>query len=249
MTMTEKHQEIRPLLAMYALGGLDAEERSVVDGHLVDCKDCQRELARFSEVADGLLQAVPPQAAPGTIRRHLESALSRRVKPAPVRRSPALAWTRLALGLGLAALVGVNLLLAANVSQLSQQVRDLASQVDRNQTGLALMTYPTVQVAELQGQTVFGTLVYDPARRVAVVYAWGLPHLPPGQAYQAWFRQDSQDRVNGGLFQAQDPDSFTVVVVEAPEALASYTGLGVTIEPATGSPGPSSPTVFSADFH
>ena len=248
MSSNDVCQEIRPLLAGYALGALDPEERDQVDRHLPACPSCRLALAEFTRVADGLLELVPPQPPPSAIRRRLEAQLGRQPDKPTAGRPRWAGWPRLALGLGLAALVGLNLLMLSNLAGLAGQVESLSRQVERNQTGLALMTYPTSHVVELQGESVFGTLVYDPGGRVVVVYAWGLPRLPAGQAYQAWFRQGDQDRVSGGLFQAQDPDSFTVIVLEAPEPVAAYAGLGITIEPAAGSPGPTSPSVFTADF-
>ena len=48
------HEEIRDLLAVYALGALPADERDSVRSHLAGCVDCCFETLHFTEAAVGL---------------------------------------------------------------------------------------------------------------------------------------------------------------------------------------------------
>jgi anti-sigma-K factor RskA len=61
--MTERlpHHELQLLLGAYVLGGLDADDRRLLEEHLPSCKTCTAELARFAAVP-GLLQLAPAPA-------------------------------------------------------------------------------------------------------------------------------------------------------------------------------------------
>ncbi|HTO53020.1 MAG TPA: anti-sigma factor [Myxococcota bacterium] len=64
--MTE-HEELLELAELYALGGLSAEDRARLAGHVADgCAACEAALGSASRLADELLLAVTPvQPAPG----------------------------------------------------------------------------------------------------------------------------------------------------------------------------------------
>ncbi len=99
-----------------------------------------------------------------------------------------------------------------------------------------------------EGQDAYGTIVFDPDRPVAAMYAWGLEPLPPGRTYQVWLRTRSDGRVSAGTFQSTGGKTFTLVVIRAPDPLQAYAGFGVTIEPEGGSPAPIGTNVLSGDF-
>jgi anti-sigma-K factor RskA len=80
-----------------------------------------------------------------------------------------------------------------------------------------------------------GTLVVD-----------NLPPLEEDQQFQLWLVRDSQ-RASGGVFSV-DEDGYGSVWVSSPEPLASYTGFGITIEPAGGSAGPTGEKVLGNDL-
>jgi anti-sigma-K factor RskA len=76
------------------------------------------------------------------------------------------------------------------------------------------------------------------------LYVQGLPQLTSERQYQLWLIKDGA-RVNGGVFSV-GPTGEGVLYVDAPVPLATYTGFGVTVEPAGGSPGPTGPRVLAA---
>jgi anti-sigma-K factor RskA len=166
------------------------------------------------------------------------------------------AWAGMAV---VAILLGANLFVLgqtwrmirgqqASLDQLTAAQSRLSEDLQANQTAVALVSYPTSEAVRVVGDHAYGTFVYDPGLRVAVLYAWGLDPLPGGETYQAWLIDPSGGRSNAGVFQAAEGGRFTVFIVSASSPLQDFSGLGVTIEPPGGSPGPTGPRVLAADF-
>lgn len=248
MSRSEECRHIRELIPAHALGALDEGEAERVTRHLGGCPDCAEALAEYRGVAEGLLHAPPPQPAPAYLREQLLSELPTSPADPPMEDRGGSRLSRWALAAAAAALLVVNVLLLFQLRALRAEQAQLQAQVDRNQMALAVQSYPSSQVLEVEGENVFGSFIYDPGRTVAVLYAWGLQPLPEGQVYQAWLTDVDGQRASGGLFRAQDPNSFTIVVLWAPSSLNEYERLGVTVEPVGGSQQPSGPPVLTADF-
>ena len=65
------HEEIRDLLAVYALGALPDDEHDLVRDHLRWCVDCCFETLRFTETAVGLAkEALRGAGCPHCRRNH-----------------------------------------------------------------------------------------------------------------------------------------------------------------------------------
>lgn len=242
-------QEIQPLIAAYALEALDQEEHAAVEAHLEDCPNCRVALAEYEAVTEMLLASIPEEPPPSAVRRRLEAAL--RHEPAatrPPRTWPRLPELRAVMGAAVVVLIGLNLFLLASVIQLRQAQEVLREQLAVSQTALAVSSYPTSTVASLEGDQAFGTLMYDPRRRVAVLYAWGLPALPKGRAYQAWLSDEAGQRVSAAIFHSLESEQFSLVLIRAPNPVGEFTGFGVTIEPEGGSLAPTGERVMFTDL-
>jgi hypothetical protein len=80
----------------------------------------------------------------------------------------------------------------------------------------------------------------------AILRAEGFPPLQEGQAYQLWLiRGDT--RTSGGLFTVDESGCGTYVF-HPTQALDQFDGMGITPEPAGGSPGPTAPPVVRAQL-
>lgn len=134
-----------------------------------------------------------------------------------------LAWRpALGFGAGAAALVVVvlgltsftlwnrNQSLSAEVSSLSNRLREAQGEIAGQREQLAsaravdeLLASPAVRVAELSGKTpapqAHAMLAYDRSTGRAVVMATGLPPCPEGHAYQLWLIADNKP-LPGGTF-------------------------------------------------
>lgn len=70
----------------------------------------------------------------------------------------------------------------------------------------------------------------------------GLPPLAETQEYQLWLIRDGQ-RTSGAVF-ATDEKSYGGTRIRAPRSLLDYSAVGITIEPAGGSPQPTGEQVL-----
>ena len=246
------------LLPAYALHALGQHERALVEEHIVQCATCRRALSEYQDVAEELLYAAPQTPAPA----HLRADLVRRVRnsgKASVRPAAPQAVSRQAGGARrwVYALVAAFLLLlsVANLvwwrmaSDLRASQAALQEQVEAQRVAMQLLASGG-QTAVLRGDQpapqVVALLTWAPDQTAAVLQVSDLPPAPAGQAYQLWLVRDGQ-RDSGGLF-APDPQGRGVLVVQAPQPLQSYQAVGVTLEPAGGSPGPTGPRVFGGSL-
>ena len=86
-TMSDaRHQRLAELLPSYALGALEADEQTAVEGHLADCPECASELAAWRRTAERLADATAPVAPTAAARERVLAALGDAGGPA--RRAP-----------------------------------------------------------------------------------------------------------------------------------------------------------------
>ena len=215
------------LLSEHALGMLRGAELRRVERHLRQCATCREELASWQQVADSLAYAPPPVEPSEELRERIlgigpapaaERSLMRRLAPA---------WAALGVA-ALAVSVGFNVALWQRAGAAEALVAE----------SRAVRLVPTADAAGASAR-----LVPTADARRATLVAQGLPPLPPDRQYQLWLIKDGV-RVSGGVFSVS-PDGRAKVAVRAPMPLATYTGFGVTIEPAGGSPGPTGPRVLA----
>ena len=88
-----------------------------------------------------------------------------------------------------------------------------------------------------------GFLLLKPDDLHAVLIVQNLPSLPQDRAYQIWLGRGDRQRDNGGVFRV-DEQGFGLVSITAPRPFTAYQRVGITEEPAGGSPGPTSPRVI-----
>ncbi len=237
------HEVVRDLIPAYALGAADTEEQAEVERHLKQCAECRALLADYRLLADDLLYAVPQRSAPS----HLTADLRRRL--AQPRHRQALRWRGLSARAGalVALAASIVLLFATNLYWWSRATA-IEERVAMQATAIvALAEAPTVT---LQGDALApnarGVLYYRPEATVAVLHVYHLPPVEQGKVYQIWLIRDGQ-RDSGGLFTVDEEGEGTALVT-APRPLREYNAVGVTMEPAGGSPGPTSPRVIGGDL-
>jgi len=178
------HDDHRALLALRALGSLDAADGGALEAHLDTCRACGAELAALSEAAASLALLAPPVAPPADALPRLLAALDDGgAHPRPGRRP-------LAIAAGLAVAAGVALLLAAQWrlrGRLDAASRELAAlhEVGR------FVASPDVSVVPLWGPAGAGDgahakIAYDHASGRFVFLAARMPPPPPGRGYRLW---------------------------------------------------------------
>jgi len=245
--ITASCQPFRDLLPAYALEALDPDEIRAVEAHLRTCLDCRACLEEYRAVSEGLLFALPPVAPPPRVRAHLIAQIAASKKPATSAWRTWPIW-QLAGGLALAVLLVLNISTIAQLEGLQRQQITLTRQLQASQTALALVAYPEGLKLNVTGQGAAGTLILNPELKSGVLFAWGLATLDEAHTYQVWLIQPDGHRVSGGLFRPEPGLPFVSVVIPSSRPFSDFTGLGVTIEPAGGSPAPTGMRVLGTSF-
>jgi anti-sigma-K factor RskA len=66
-----RHEDYKQLLALEAVGALEAGERGALSGHLPSCAECREELRELADAAASLAYTVAPSAPPPGMRAQL----------------------------------------------------------------------------------------------------------------------------------------------------------------------------------
>ena len=245
MMSIEEH--VLDLLPLYALDCLDEVEIIRVSEHLALCPACQAEWRAYRATVDQLALA-GPEAAPSP---ELKARLMSRVQPSDQSMTPQTtpSWSNslqifmgrfgpglVAAGLALILLLGLsNFWLWQQLNQLEAAQSELAVMRTVPLAGTELIPLANgLVVISVDGE--HGTLVVD-----------GLPPLDEAHQYQLWLIEDDGQRQSGGVFSV-DQEGYGALWVSSPAPLSDYTAVGITIEPAGGSPGPTGDKVMGGSL-
>lgn len=228
--MTEhEHDEIRSLIAPYALGALPEDEVRLVRAHILECEECMAEADDHLQAASSLSATVGTvEAPPGFADRVVARAAESLGEPAAVRERRR-TWRFLpAAAAGVLAIVA--LLLAAIVI-------DTRGDLERNEKALVALLQGA-RGAELRGE---GSTVARvvPTENGSTLVVAGLAEAPEGRTYQLWFLKDDAEPVSAGVFDV----SGDLSVVESDVRFEDFTGAAVTVEPDGGSDQPTGAVV------
>jgi anti-sigma-K factor RskA len=227
------HALFRENIPAYALGALDANDSAALAIHLKSCTSCRDELAAYQTLSDNLLMAIPPQTPPTSLRQRLKTKL-----PSARKASNGL-WTwsfgQSALAIGFMALLLLNIFTLFQMQSFQRQQARLSSQLQSEQTAMALLSYPDTQTLLITSQNVTGTVLLEKDRNTAVIILWNLSPIADNQTYARLFRPE-----------ANQP--FTSIPIFSKQALSGFSGIGATLEPLGGSSHPTGLRLFSVDF-
>lgn len=230
-------QELHALVGAYAVDALDDIERRRFEDHLAECESCSRETRGLREAAAhlGTAVALPP---PPRLRERVMADVAR-VRPLP----PLLSDIRGRRGrtpwlLTLTA-AACLLVVAGFMGVLTVRAQDRADRAEAASRQLIdVLAAPDARQASGRASTGgSGTVVASRAKGKAVVVLAGVPRLPSSQTYELWLMGPNRPRPAGLL-----RDSGTPVIATG---LGDATQVGVTVEPAGGSPQPTSVPVLT----
>ena len=222
-----QHDEIRDLLAAYALGSVPPDEHDEIKRHLPTCDECRLEVADYEAVSGALAMAVDPVEPPaGFTERVVTAAVGERSQPQSVRASRR--WGRLGILAG-AALAAVILAIGGTVLESRQDA-------ERRQEVLALLG---------SGEGISLTGTNDVIGRVAgsEFAIAGVDEAPEGKTYQLWLMRGEScpstdpsecDLVSAGTFDTEDG----VALLELDESASEWEDAAVTIEKEGGASAP-----------
>ncbi|MET9323407.1 anti-sigma factor [Streptomyces sp. NPDC003038] len=235
-----KHDEhLHTLTGAYALGALTGEEHHAFSAHLRHCEACLQEVRDFEATAARLAAAASlPAPAPmrQAVLRHIDTvrqAPPRTQPPAPARLTTVL--TRRTGALVVAASIAAAAAFGGLAAWQYQQAEQARTQVQRTnqqaQDLAAVMAAPDART--VHGRTTTGAttaVITSALRDKAVFVSSGLPTPPAGKTYQLWFDDRGTMRPAGLLH-----SDGAVMLQGHPD---SARAVGLTLEPAGGSPQP-----------
>jgi len=209
---------IHDLAAPYALDALDPEEEREFERHLAACPRCREAVAAFSATAAELACAVAPAAPPPELRGRITAAVrAEQSNVVPLR--PRWATAALAVAaVAACAAIGLGIWGAHLHSELSSPGQ--------------------LQALPLSGAQ--GSVVVGRHGEAALVVS-GLAAAPSGRTYELWVMRGSSAKP-AGLFAG----GGGTTTVHVGEPVGSGERVGVTLEPAGGSPQPTSAPLFTS---
>jgi anti-sigma-K factor RskA len=250
------------LIPAYALGALDVGERAEVEALLATDDEARTLLAEYQAVTEAIVLTAPARRAPAHLNADLRQRLaasrpqptatapqsepelvpppvSPTARPALQRRSPV--WVRYMAAAAMIALVFAAVLLLrskpAPPDDPAQRYEWIMAQDNIRRIPIAASDpSPNTQ----------GELVLTADGEYGVIEVWQLPTIQTDQTIQLWLIDD-QGAHSGGLLaftQTQGPNYINVPLSKPAD---DYKAIGVSIEPAGGSPkadGPSGPRIF-----
>ena len=246
--------EAEELLGAYALDALPEGDAAALRAHLETCPEQAAKAGELRVLADSLHVTIEAVAAPPALRARVLDAIAREpqesaVMPKPiaidsgriarrpeslglpvnVRRFPTFAFAAVAA----AFIAVVGGLLAWNISLQNR----LDDRFDVSRASA---------IAPLQGastQSGHGAVVYFSDRKKALVVGDDLPVPAAGKTYQVWALDTSGQPRSIGLM-APDGNGHASMLIDYDTASAGT--LAITVEPAGGSPLPTTAAVFTA---
>lgn len=242
-------------LAAYALDAMAADEHADVAAHLADCPACRRQLDEWTAVTARLAHVAPPVQPPAGMRERVlarATATPRLTVASPARRRD-LGW---AVAVAATAVVAIGLgVRGARLSDERARLQDalaaLETRADSQRVALAArdsllarVLGPETQMTTLTSTEASASLrvYWDRNRNEVIVAARRLPPAAAGRTYQLWGIGANGTPVGLGTFNTAVDGS--AVVVLALGSVPAFSVTAVTLEPAGGSPGPTTTPLF-----
>ena len=251
-------EQLRALIPAYSIGATDPTETAFVEANLVRCPEVALELSDYLILADEFLYVAAPERQPVEVIRPRTVATAYVSEPRLVlRASPAVITTtpknnRASWGIALAAVLalvlfgGVNAFWFNQVTQLEQAQRILQIKLEEAEVVQVPVSSGVVHHRDLLpniettvSHEAHATLIWNTGREVGSLYVTGLPELASDKRYQLWVVREGHS-LSLGLFNV-DNDGTGTLVFEAAEPIEGFEHIGISTEPADGSPMPTTP--------
>jgi hypothetical protein len=218
-----------------ALGVLAEDEAPAIREHLAGCPSCQAEYATMSQAA----RMLPFAAEETEPNPKLREGLMQRIASEPRLMRPRSgttawpAWQRFA-SIAAAAAVLVVAGAFAGAQLWGGNDEDLEAENERSGAFVQAIAQGNARRDTAESGASKAMVVYVPGHTSAFAWLEGMPALPSGKAYQAWFIADGAPRPSTVFSQPSGG-----VWLESPEDVAKFGSIGLTIEDEDGANAPS----------
>lgn len=234
--------DVHTMTGAYSVNALPDDERRHFEAHLVECAACRQEVEEMRRTA-ARLGAAAHETPPPSLRANVLAQIDVTRQEAPsnvteLRRRRATRTTRL-----VAAAAAIFAITAASLggvtARQSSRIDMLETAMVRSTDVLAAADARTITLDAPEGVT--ARVVYSATRGEGVFLAHGLAALPADQVYELWLIGES-GATPAGLFLPTEDGRVLPHVMTGD--LRATTAFGVTIEPAGGSPEPTSTPII-----
>lgn len=258
-----EHHEFEELVALNALGALDAPERARLEAHLASgCDPCLSETHDVKRVADQFLAAA---ATPSTPNESIRETLMARVRSDTTGQfvnsvgnsvgnsrnstTGVSLWPLLAAAAGLVVALAAGFYARSLENALTEEAarrRSAEVELERLQNSFDSITSPQNRAVSLDGleaaASARATAFLDRENRRLFLYVENLPALPPDRTYQIWLLVDGTP-VSVGTFDV-DSDGGARLDGQPLPAFEGTVSVAVTVEPMGGVPQPTGAMVL-----
>lgn len=250
------HTQYAEMLAVYAIGALDAAEESELQAHLRSCSECQSELAALRGDAALLALSVVGPAPPPRARQRLLATIGNESRPQPVRQRLIMGTLRLrwlsfapiaaALILAIFSLMlwRLDARLQRRLDRTEAALQQTQEQLHRSAELVALLHSPdsmhlTLVKVKTPPQPQIKA-VYSPKMGRLLLMASRLDQLPENKAYELWLLPMNGAPMPCGMFKP-NAKGDAMMDHSLSESGIEAKGFAITIEPESGSAAPTSP--------
>jgi anti-sigma-K factor RskA len=237
-------QDFQDDFELYALGLLEAEEKTAIEAHLATgCATCDAALKNALAINAIVMSMAPDVVPPARLRRRVLASVG-------VQR---MSWGWLA-ALAAASMLVVALWLsvqersrAAELAQARHNLLQVSSQRDRLLQALTFLDDPsTLPVSFGKGQPLppRGN-VFVHSKLGVLLIASNLPPAQSGKTYEMWVIPKGGAPRPAGLFQSEGGGT-AMHILSGPLDLATLGAVAVTLEPEAGSAAPTTTPIIVA---
>ncbi len=237
-------QDFQDDFELYALGLLEAEEKTAIEAHLATgCATCDAALKNALAINAIVMSMAPDVVPPARLRRRVLASVG-------VQR---MSWGWLA-ALAAASMLVVALWLsvqersrAAELAQARHNLLQVSSQRDRLLQALTFLDDPsTLPVSFGKGQPLppRGN-VFVHSKLGVLLIAYNLPPAQSGKTYEMWVIPKGGAPRPAGLFQSEGGGT-AMHILSGPLDLATLGAVAVTLEPEAGSAAPTTTPIIVA---
>jgi anti-sigma-K factor RskA len=261
--------EFAERLEDYVTSTLAPDEQREIEAHADLCPACGAQLNSFREATALLWLALPQVEPPARLRGHILAAARATTSPATAPTPVAVTTPGAALqrearprwrfslshlaaaiaALALALTITLGAWMVTLQDELARQVAENVRQRDqiaRQRDALYVLMSPALVERSVAGSDAApqarGRLYLDPTRQQGMLVANDLPRPAPDRAYQVWLR-GKDGVVSAGLLRFDDRGTG-YAVLSGPRPLDQFEAVGVSPEPAGGSPQPTGPRLM-----
>jgi anti-sigma-K factor RskA len=247
-----RRSDLHALAGAYAMDAVPEPDRAAFERHLASCEPCRQEVRGLREATAALAAATAVQPSAAFRQTALRAAGQTRQFPPATAAPPRRALRRQGrgrrgwrprLGVALAGAVACVLAVAAVVAGISAYGMHSRLDQDQGHDHAVAMVLGAPDARMMSAPVATGgsaTVVMSHRERALVFTAADLRGLPPSESYELWLMGPAGNRPAGMINVSGGGKMAGPMVVSG---LSAGDSVGLTVEPAGGSPRPTTPPV------